>query len=137
MYACLESAILRVGRLVWLVNRAIPQQPGDGQGIIVASGDALKHSPLWRRMLADCTSIDVVVDRDSGEGAAWGVAIMMAGSLRQEELGNQMAPYNYGDEPLAVTHETKASPAAEDNWGTAISAQESLIRAIVPTWSSV
>lgn len=133
--ACLESVILRVAWVLRLLNGACPHRLGGGQGILVASGDALVKCPLWQQMLADCTSMEVIVDGDSG-GSSRSIAIMMAGSLRQRELGNPMIPYKYGDEPLVAAHESKAgSPAAEKYWKTATSAQESLILAIAPTWS--
>ena len=95
--ACLESMILRVAWVLRLLNGVCPHRLGGGQGNLVVSGDALVKCPLLRQMLADCASMEVIVDGDSGVGSSRGVTIMVAGSLRQRELGNPMIPYNYGD----------------------------------------
>lgn len=140
MYACLESVILRIGCVLELMNGVYSSQQAEGkssQGIIVASGNALDRNSLWRQMLADCSSMDVVIDDDSREGTSRGVAMLLAGSLRQRELGNYVATYNI-EEPLAVAHEANANTSSrgvEDHWRVASLTQESLIDAISPTWN--
>jgi len=141
MYACLESVILRLGCVMKLLNEVGCSQRAEGhnssQGILVASGNALQCNSLWRQMLADCSSMDVVIDGDSSsEGTSRGVAILIAGSLQQRELGNPRATCNF-EEPLVIAHKTKANAAAGEHWRTAISTQESLIGAVSSTWNSM
>eukprot|EP00584_Thalassiosira_punctigera_P000836 CAMPEP_0172536578 /NCGR_PEP_ID=MMETSP1067-20121228/8318_1 /TAXON_ID=265564 ORGANISM="Thalassiosira punctigera, Strain Tpunct2005C2" /NCGR_SAMPLE_ID=MMETSP1067 /ASSEMBLY_ACC=CAM_ASM_000444 /LENGTH=619 /DNA_ID=CAMNT_0013321683 /DNA_START=41 /DNA_END=1900 /DNA_ORIENTATION=- len=140
MYACLESVILRLGCVMKLVNEAgcsqFPEGQSATQGILVASGNALQQSSLWRQMLADCTSMDVVIDGDSSsEGTSRGVAMMVAGSLYQRELGCPLKTRNF-EEPLLIVHKTEANAAAEEHWRTALTTQESLIDAVAPTWTN-
>jgi len=145
LYACLESVILRLGRVLTLVNEACggSQSSKEGQkknsrkGIIVASGNALGRNPLWRQMLADCSSMDVVVDADSSsEGSSRGVAMMMAGSLYQRALRDPRSTFRF-EEPLAAAHEARANAEGARRWRSALSAQESLIDAVSTTWNDV
>jgi hypothetical protein len=82
MYACLESVVLRLGRVLHLIIEACASQrllrdvasadkssDGDVKSILVASGTALEQNTLWRRMLADCSSVGMIVDSDSAEEA--------------------------------------------------------------------
>jgi len=105
------------------------------QCIIVASGKALERNTLWRQMLADCSSMDVVVDDGSSEGTSRGVAMLMAASLQQSEFSDSFATFNNIDEPLNVSGIDRPSAAVSDRWKIAKLAQESLIEAIAPTWN--
>jgi sugar (pentulose or hexulose) kinase len=134
MYACLESVILRLGCITKMVNEAAGLKPK--QSVIVASGNALGCNPLWQQMLADATSMDVLVDADaSSEGTSRGVAIMMAGALQLREIGNSMASCNF-EETLEVAHQTKARTGMSQHWKDALSTQESLIGVVAPTWNN-
>lgn len=124
LYACLSGVILRLSSIVKMVNEFAGLMPS--QGVIVASGNALEGNPLWQQMLADSTSMDVVIDADaSSEGTSRGVAIMMAGSITSCKC----------EETLNVAHQTKARSCMGQHWNDALSTQESLIGAIMPTWN--
>ena len=82
MYACLESVVLRLGQVLHLIIEACASQrlvrdvasvnkssDGNVKSILVASGTALEQNTLWRRMLADCLSVGVIVDSNSAEEA--------------------------------------------------------------------
>ncbi|KAL7526032.1 hypothetical protein ACHAXR_003321, partial [Thalassiosira sp. AJA248-18] len=106
IYACLESLTQRLGYVLKLINACNPQQIEDersSQGIIVASGSPLdRTSSLWQQMLADCSSMDVVMDGDSSDAVNRGVAILMAGSMQQRPGHFHQCPFS-ADEPLVPT----------------------------------
>lgn len=139
MYACLESVTLRICCILQLIHELCTSQSISGQKpnqcIIVASGKALERNTLWRQMLADCSSMDVVVDDGSSEGTSRGVAMLMAASLQQSEFSDSFATFNNIDEPLNVSGIDRPSAAVSDRWKIAKLAQESLIEAIAPTWN--
>ena len=88
-------------------------------------------------MLADCSSMDIVIDGNSSYGGiSRGVAMLITGSLQQRELGNPRAKWNF-EEPLVIAHKAKANAVAGKHWRTAISTQESLIDAVSSTWNSM
>ena len=74
-------------------------------------------------MLADCSLIDVVVDSDSSEGTSRGVAMLLATSLHQNELGKS--------EQLVIKSETKTNSVAKEYWRNALATQESLVQAVL------
>ena len=139
MYASLESVVLRLGQVLRLISEACATQRlrdatnVDGanvENILVASGTALERNPLWRRMLADCTSLDVIVDGDSAEEAtSRGVAMLLAESLQESGQCNKRL---YGDieQPLVVVDETIHNPTAEEHWNKRLKSQETVLDAI-------
>lgn len=144
MYASLESVVLRLGQVLRLISEACTflrvlrdRTNFDGanvENILVASGTALERNALWRRMLADCTLTDVIVDGDSAEEAASrGVAIMLAASLQESGQSNKRV---YGDieQPLTIADETKHNSMAEEHWNKRLKSQESVLDAIASTW---
>lgn len=139
MYACLESVVIRLHSITKLVNKVCSQESSGAEpsrGILVASGNAFERNDLWRQMLADCTSMDVIVDADSAAGTSRGVANMLAGAMQQKPRAwneNQFTE----EEPLRVAHEAKAKtswPSVNDYWKSAVSSQEDLIHRVAPTW---
>ena len=135
MYACLESVILRVCCVIQLIHRVCTSQCVEEEHpnncIIVASGKALERNSLWRQMLADCSSMDVVIDQDLNEGTSRGVAMLMAASLNQADC---FATFNNVDEALNISGIEQPNAVASERWKNAMLAQESLIEAIAPTW---
>ncbi len=138
MIACLESVVLRICSIIELIREVCTPQCAEEQSpntcIIVASGKALERNTLWRQMLADCSSIDVVTDHDSSEGTSRGVAMLVASSLQQAEQCNYFATFNNVDEALHIAGIEKTNSAASEYWKNAKLSQESLIEAIAPTW---
>lgn len=141
MRACLESVILRLGCVLHLILQVSSLQLVNGDKpastVLVASGNALERNALWRKMLADCSSMDVVIDDETSEGTCRGVAMLIATVLRQEGYGLKMNKIEAIDEPLKRTVVTRPRDAATTYWKNAIVAQESLIDAISPTWKHV
>ncbi|KAL3817012.1 hypothetical protein ACHAXA_002924 [Cyclostephanos tholiformis] len=141
MYACLESVVLRLRRVLQLINEACREffpAADDVKNVLIASGAALERNALWRRMLADCSSADVIVDSDSAEEAtSRGVAILLAESLQQTGLGVPRLRYGgITERTLVVADETRCNVEAAERWAAAASSQETLIDAIAFTWNS-
>ena len=138
MYTCLESVVLRIHCILQLIREVCASQcAANGNpthGIIVSSGKALESNTLWRQMLADCSSMDVVIDDDSSEGTSRGVAMLMAASLQQAEFDDNFSTFNNIDEALNISCVETPNVAASDHWNIAKIAQETLIEAIAPTW---
>ena len=90
MHACLESVVLRLGCVLQLIKETCYLHSVEGttssRSILVASGNALERNTLWRQMLADCSSMDVIMDNDSREGSSRGAAVLMAASLNQVSI---------------------------------------------------
>jgi hypothetical protein len=85
-------------------------------------------------MIADSTSMDVIVDGDSAEEAtSRGVAILLAASMQETGQCNKRV---YGDieQPLVVVNETKHNPMVEEHWNERLKSQESVLDAIARTW---
>jgi gluconokinase len=143
MYSCLEGVVLRLHKVLQLINEACLRSPPSPaaenvKDILIASGTALEQNALWRRMLADCSTMDVIIDNDSSkEATSRGVAILVADSLQQTGLGLTRLAYDSTVErpPLVVADETKCNADAEERWAVAASSQESLINAIASTWN--
>ena len=54
--------------------------------VMVASGKAMEVNHLWRQMIADCSGLRVVLDKDTAEGTSRGVARLVAKSLLAERV---------------------------------------------------
>ena len=123
MYACLESVTLRLCAIIKLLTNV--GSDGEGEHVLVTSGNALERNQLWRQMLADCSGIELVVDGDSNEGTSRGVALLIAKKLDRE--CNE-------EEPLVVLHQSVPNLNAKNQWSNAARTQENLISALAPTW---
>jgi gluconokinase len=138
MYTCLESVVLRICCILELIREVCTPQCAEELSpntcVIVASGKALERNTLWRSMLADCSSMDVVTDLDSSEGTSRGVAMLVAASLQQAEQCDYFATFNNVDEALHIAGIEKTNSAASVYWKRAKLSQESLIEVIAPTW---
>lgn len=140
VYACLESVVLRLCHVLELLNQ-VPWRPEDGedkpsQRVLVASGNALEKNSLWQHMLADCSSMDVIVDKDCSEGTSRGVAMMIAGSMHNRPSYWHQRPLLV-EEPLVVAQEAKSKstlPTVHAHWVSAMTSQNNLIGAVAPTW---
>jgi len=54
--------------------------------VMVASGKAMEVNHLWRQMIADCSGLRVVLDKDTAEGTSRGVARLLAKSILAEKV---------------------------------------------------
>ena len=116
----------------------IPEKDRPSQTTIVASGNALEQNALWRQMLADCSSMNVVVDGDSSEGSSRGVAMMLSESLQTRPSQWHVNPLHV-EQPLVPTLEARADTSSPVHryWVKAMNCQEALIDAVAPTWNHV
>jgi len=84
--SCLEGVSLRLKAILDLLLLVIDKTAIDDHKnpIIVASGQAMEKNEIWRQMIADCSGLRVVLDKDSTEGTSRGVARLVAISLVAE-----------------------------------------------------
>jgi gluconokinase len=137
VYACLEGVTLRLNAIVQLllnatVSSTTAQSCSSEPVQVVCSGKALEENALWRRMLADCTGLDVVLDRETVEGSSRGVAILARAALSHltghwDRTIDYEAAINVSDLDTSVSCE-----GAQDYWKEAARTQESFINAVFP-----
>ena len=124
MYSCLESVVLRLCCILRLIESVCSSRHDK---VLVASGNALDCNKLWRQMLADCSSMNVIVDAEANEGTSRGIAMLTASSIRREYANNINC---LTEERFAIKSETTANIQAKQYWDEADAAQESLIEAV-------
>ena len=86
MFACVEDMIPRIDHVLSQINEVRNMWPHYGkarESILVATNDILKPKSLYAQMLADCSSMDVVVGADSDEANSRGVAVLISESLQR------------------------------------------------------
>ena len=125
MYSCLESVMMRLCCILRLIESVCSSHQGK---VLVASGNALQCNTLWRQMLADCSSMNVIVDAEANEGTSRGIAMLTASSIRQECSDNMDFSI---EERLAIKSKTTANIQAKQYWEEASSTQESLIDSVI------
>jgi glycerol kinase len=108
--ACLEGVTLRLNAIVQLICKVIVSSRSVGPTqqlppvlsnhnnnssrssthhhvgpmMIICSGQALERNELWRTMIADCTGLPVIMEKQTYEGTSRGVAILLRASLISE-----------------------------------------------------
>jgi gluconokinase len=130
VYACLEGVTLRLNAIVQRILKATTSTSATrGEPVqIVCSGKALEENVLWRRMLADCTGLDVVLDRETLEGSSRGVAILALAALEAghgDPAINNNVVNTVSDLDTSVPNES-----ARDYWKEVAKTQESFINAV-------
>ena len=125
---CLESVVMRLTCILRLI-KSVCSSDSEEKCILIASGGALERNPLWRQMLADCSSNDIIIDGDSSAGTSRGVAMLMASFLQQ--AGRVGKTFVHNTEHLLIKSSTKANANAKRRWGHAMEAQETLIEAVL------
>jgi gluconokinase len=132
--ACLEGVTLRINAIVQLIQKVAATTQSDSygeQGIrIICSGKALEENALWRRMLADCTGLEVVMDEQTQEGTSRGVAVLVARALQGDCHKDRST--EYVNEPIDDSKTSFPHENARGYWENASHAQESLIDAVSP-----
>ena len=140
---CLEGVTLRIDAIVQLIRSVIHSSSvglsaPDGAVVeepvrIICSGNALEVNDLWRQMIADCSGLEVVLDRETQEGTSRGVV-----KLVQRALTMADKPTSDDDdyEKEAITASSTALPNedAKQYWIRAGKAQDSLIDAVSPLY---
>lgn len=122
--ACLESVTLRLGVIVALLKLSEDTK-------IVVSGKGLEENALWRQMIADCTGLEVVLDRSTTEGTSRGVFVIILGLLSR---GNHKPSTVLTEEEIAIATVARPRLEGRDYWNRALDAQEKLITAITPLY---
>lgn len=140
---CLEGVTLRLHAIVQLILKVTAQHTpsstdGKDRVRLICSGKALEVNPLWRRMLADCTGLDVVLDKQTQEGTSRGVAILLARVLAEDENRNgtdaSVLSSAYVNERIDDSNTFVPQENARIYWDTAALAQESLLDAVSPLY---
>lgn len=136
--ACLEGVTLRINAIAKLIvettqQTSSPENEKDRPRII-CSGKALEANILWRRMIADCTGLDVVWDEQTQEGTSRGVTVLLLAALNSGNISNaQETTLHYEEaEDVVCSDVTVPCQESERYWQEATRLQESLIDAVVP-----
>jgi len=130
---CLESVVLRINAILELFQKAVIFDNASSPPTIIASGNALEKSDLWRRMLADCSGMTVVLDEDAHEGTSRGAAIMVAKVLLllNDSNSNMEVPTT---EQLSILHQTIPEELHRHYWLVKKEIQNKLIDIMESTW---
>jgi len=139
LQGCLEGVTLRIAAIVRLIHAMIQSsldsRGGDDDDVetvqIICSGNALEVNDLWRQMIADCSGLDVVLDRETQEGTSRGVVKLMQRELLYKGgiLSNAFAK-----EPITSSSTAKPREEARRYWDEAIWSQELFIDAVSPLY---
>jgi gluconokinase len=79
----LEGVALRLNAIVSRICQTSKFFHQNTACILVVSGKALEVNDIWRQMLANCSGIKVVFDKDTQEGTSRGVAFLVTRALLQ------------------------------------------------------
>ena len=125
----LESVVLRINAILELIlggSKELVDRDGRTP-IIIASGNALENNRLWRKMLADCSKMDVILDYETHEGTSRGAALMVAKELTKNRYLQQ--------EPLSIIHTSKPSERSQFYWSRKVHEQDEVIRNLEALWT--
>lgn len=147
--ACLEGISLRLRAILELIIQAresisLPSRVDDDNTnnntppqlpppCIVASGKSLEVNAMWRQMVADCSGLKVMLDRDTVEGTSRGAARLVAVALNAFDKG---VPMVLEEEHLTSVKTVKPRPQAEAFYNHAALKQSQFIDAMVPLWNN-
>jgi gluconokinase len=135
--ACLEGVTMRLAATVKLLMTVTGKQDNDATPRIMASGKALEFNDLWRRMLADCTGLGVILDRDTEEGTSRGVAKLVSVALTMEREQATDSTRFLTTENVQSSCSCQPRQEARIYWDRACNVQESLLEAISPLYSKI
>jgi gluconokinase len=125
---CLESVVLRIHAILELFQKAVMFDDVCSPTTIVASGNALEKNELWRKMLADCSNMTVVLDENTHEGTSRGAAIMVANALVDSYITE------IPKEKLSISHQSIPDQSYRRYWHVKKEIQNKLIDTIESTW---
>ena len=149
--SCLEGVTLRLNAILkLLIQQSLQHHQKQQQGsdsdsdstsrpCVVASGKALEVNSLWRQLIADCSDLEVIMDKETQEGTSRGVACAMNMALKdsnrdQQQQQQQQQPQFFSDEPLVVSVQSKPNHAGKTYWKQAEMSQERLLEAVSPLY---
>ena len=124
--SCLEGVTLRLGAIVQRIQQVLQTLPTRTTSPvskrtktdprILVSGKALELNHAWRQMIANCTGLDVLLDKSTVDGTSRGVAMMIGSRLAQGS--SSVSPKSSFPEPslfvepleVEITSEEEAGP---------------------------
>ena len=160
----LESVVLRINAIIQLIcevtathgsnleqrGNEMPDCSSSPSVRIVASGNALDKSKLWRQMLADCTRLQVCHLTEIPEATSYGAARMVAitamsakDSQNRSKEASASASNDVSDSRTLRLDDEELSKSATVSapreytdlyWSNAAAAQEKFIDALTPIW---
>jgi len=140
---CLEGVTLRIDAIVQLIRSVIHSSSvglsapdgavGEEPVRIICSGNALEVNDLWRQMIADCSGLAVVLDRETQEGTSRGVVKLVQRALTTADKPTSDG-YNYEKEAITASSTALPNEDAKQYWIRAGKAQDSLIDAVSPLY---
>ena len=125
----MESVVLRINAVLELIRCG---STGATDPCIVASGNALEKNGLWRKMLADCSNMNVILDNDAHEGTSRGAALLVAKALSRFEMNASAS--GIAKEELAISNELEPNAKLQEYWTKKKEQQEAFINQIEPLW---
>jgi glycerol kinase len=148
---CLEGVTLRMNAIIQRIRTVISktqattdmaadeeeeEEDSNNNNLhIICSGKALEANDLWRQMLADCSGLDVVLDRETQEGTSRGVAKLVYMALMESAVEKNGKPRD-DYEIETVEDSVTASPCkrAQQYWNQASLKQDRFIDAVFPLY---
>jgi len=130
----LEGVTMRINAIVELIRKVIHTNETPR---IIASGRALEVNDLWRQMLADCSTLEVVLDDDTKEGSSRGAACLVAMAFAMDEAGASESIKFLNTEEIQSTKVSAPRLAAKPYWEKAMKTQDSLIEAVSPLYAQL
>jgi gluconokinase len=141
--SCLEGVSMRLKAIVDLILQSHNENDADARPILVASGKALEKNDLWRQMIADCSGLSIVLDKEAEEGTSRGVAQLVAMDLLGRETFGAEPAQSSGSLPQSLEpmeeqiHPFKTShprPHAAAYFRRKATLQEEFINSITPLY---
>lgn len=129
----LEGVTLRVNAVVSRICQTSKSIEQTKECVLVASGKALEVNQLWRQMLANCSGMQVVFDKETQEGTSRGVTILIARTLQQDSDNNANRPLPEEIISYAITEHPEDDTITY--WKQQASRQEQLIAAVSHMYS--
>lgn len=124
----LQGVVMRLNAVLSLLKDA-NEDFGDTDPLIVASGNALDKNNVWREMIADCSTMDVILDEETKEATSRGAAILVAKQIQED--------YEYSSLPvenLIISKYSKPNPTRTSFWKNKQNLQERNITCMDQIW---
>ncbi len=137
----MESVILRINAIInlikqsrYIISSEATPQSSTTNGQIITSGNALEKNELWRRMLADCSNMKVIVDSEAVEGTSRGAMLLVANALA-DSLNQFGITGRSAREELAIKFTTDPNSLCQGYWSKKKENQEALINRMESIWN--
>ena len=136
----MESVVLRINAILSLIRSTATHIASSSQQLsmkdacIITSGNALEKNELWRRMLADCSNMNVVVDSDTSEGTSRGATLLVANALVNSSDSFTITDINAKEE-LAIKCTSEPNNSRKLYWTKKKQEQEAFISKMESLWN--